>query len=246
MADAATWPDDARRGEGTGKWHFMDIPRQQTKGDPMKWCEPVGPPNPAEHGDRPGCVLTAIAYNLKMVADESAAAGDRAKALRYVIHFIGDLHMPLHTTDNKDNGGNCTDMVLLDSTTISNLHSIWDSGILEYHLKAGKASPASYADSLNKRFATRKESWSSTAGDINDWIWGSHTAANQVTYGALQPPIPVEPEQSKSDCNAETLKVYKLGIRLGDEYAGKAIPVIDEQIAKAGFRVAATLNQIWP
>ena len=48
------------------------------------------------------------------------------------------------------------------------------------------------------------------------------------------------------DCNAETLKVYKLDIHLGPDYVAKAVPVIDEQIAKAGFRLAATLNEIWP
>ncbi len=242
MADASTWADDIRRTAGTGKWHYMDIPRQETGGDPAKWCEDVGPA--AERGERAGCVLAAIAYNRDILRNPQNPGQVRADALRYLIHLAGDIHQPLHTTDNHDQGGNCAPMVLLDAASISNLHSIWDSGLLEQHLRDLHQTVAQYAASLNQRFAAEKAKWAPSPADVNTWVWESHAAGNRVTFGAIEPPIPMEPETGKTDCNAESAKVYALHVHLNQAYLNKATPVIDEQIAKAGFRLAEMLNEI--
>ena len=81
---------------------------------------------------------------------------------------------------------------------------------------------------------------------MNSWVWESHAAGVETTFGALHPGIPAEPETGKTDCNAESAKVYALQIHLGPDYLEKTAPVIDQQIAKAGFRLAAMLNAIWP
>ena len=242
MANAATWADDARRTDGGAKWHYIDIPRQATEGDPNQWCQPVGPP--VEKGDRNGCVLTAIAYFRDEAANPQTDPAERARALRYLIHFVGDLHQPLHAADNRDNGGNCAPMALAGAVSISNLHSIWDSGLIEQRLRDAKETAAQYAADLNKRFQARRAEWSTT--DVNAWAWQSHALANGVVYGALEPPIPVESASGKTDCNAESLKVYQLQVHPGRDYERKALPVIDEQLARAGFRLAAVLNAIWP
>ncbi len=245
MADASTWPDDIRRFNGTGKWHYMDIPRQYTSGDPGRWCEPVGPALQGR-GDRAGCVLSAIQSERGVLANMQAPAADRADALRYLIHFVGDIHQPLHVTDNKDDGGNCAPVVLANSVAISNLHSIWDSGLIEEHLRDVHETPAQYAAGLNQRFAAEKNGWAPPTADVPAWIWEGHALANETTFGALQPQIPVQPDSGKTDCNAESEKVYLLHIHLGKEYMERAMPVIDQQLAKAGFRLAAMLNEIWP
>jgi hypothetical protein len=243
MADSSTWADDARRGERTGKWHYMDIPRQVTQGDLSAYCDPVDAPG--SKGDRKGCVLTAIAYNRNILADPKASSADRAKALRYLIHFVGDLHQPLHTTDNKDQGGNCDPVELVDSPTISNLHSVWDSGLLEEHFRNIRKTPAEYAAMLNQRFAAQKAQWAPVNADVATWVWESHAAGIQTTYGAVQPLIPLEPADAATDCTAENAKIYSLHVRLGREYLDKSLPVIDRELAKAGFRLAAMLNSIW-
>jgi hypothetical protein len=242
MADASTWADDARRTDGGARWHYIDIPRQATEGDPNQWCQPIGPA--VTKGDRDGCVLTAIAYFRGKLANPQTPPPERAAALRYLIHFVGDLHQPLHAADNHDNGGNCAPMALPGATTISNLHSIWDTGLIEQHLKDVNETARQYAAALNKRFQEKRAEWS--AGDVNSWAWQSHGLANSVVYGALQPQIPVEPATGRTDCNAESAKVYELRISPGREYSAKAIPVIDEQLTRAGYRLAAMLNAIWP
>ena len=103
MADASTWADDSKRGEKTGTWHYLDIPRGVEHADLMTYCAPVG--DAKDDKDRPGCLLTGLQYEFDILKDRNRPAADRATALRYVIHFVGDLHQPLHTTTNDDQGG---------------------------------------------------------------------------------------------------------------------------------------------
>lgn len=128
MADSATWADDARNGEKTGDWHFIDIPlavpaESAAGNNLMKWCPPSS-------DGKPGCIVSALDYEGQILRDRSQPAAARAKALRYVIHFIGDLSQPLHATDNHDRGGNCTEIIFFAQEKPENLHSIWDSGSL--------------------------------------------------------------------------------------------------------------------
>jgi hypothetical protein len=243
MSDASTWADDIRRSAKTGKWHYMDIPLEVTSGDPNKYCEPVGKAD--AKGERDGCVLSALLYNRDVLQDEHKTLAERAEALRYIIHFVGDMHQPLHVTDNHDQGGNCAPMSLLDAVTISNLHSIWDSGLLEKRLKKARQEPEQFAAALNRKFASDRTAWTK---DMNPgrWVWEIHEAGVETTYGALQPAIPLQPVNRRTDCNAESATVWKLHIRLGPDYEKAAGPVIDQQLAKAGFRLAAFLNEIWP
>src|SRR5580704_336492 len=95
MADSATWADDVKTIEKTGDWHFIDIPLAvRGDSDVMKWCKPVD--------GKPGCIVSAIDYEWALLRDKSEPAPVRAKALRYVIHLVGDLSQPLHATDNHD------------------------------------------------------------------------------------------------------------------------------------------------
>jgi hypothetical protein len=129
----------------------------------------------------------------------------------------------------------------VDQVTITNLHSVWDSGLLEEHLREIKKTPAEYAAMLNQRFQSEK----TRDTDVAKWVWESHAAGIETTYGAMQPLIPLEPVDAATDCSAENAKVYALRIHLGRSYLDQAVPAIDRQLARAGFRLAALLNAIW-
>jgi hypothetical protein len=243
MADAATWADDARNIEKTADWHFIDIPLA-IQGDPadekeaMKWCK-------ASPEGNPGCIVSALDLEWAILRDQSQPAPLRAKALRYVIHFVGDLAQPLHATDNHDRGGNCTEIGFFSSETNAkpeNLHSIWDSKILGRDLEATKATPAQYARTLDREFA-RDES----KVDVLAWTWDSHRLGAAVTYGDLKPPIPIAPAAlgtaDEAGCTEQRAAVAALHISIDDEYVSHALPAIREQLAKAGYRLAALLNR---
>jgi hypothetical protein len=244
MADSATWADDERNVDKTTEsWHFIDIPLAihtdpAQEPDLMKWCA-------AQADGRPGCIVTAINYELAILRDGHQPAPARAQALRYVIHFLGDMAQPLHASDNHDRGGNCTSIKFFSEEKPRNLHGIWDSQLIGRDLAADKTTQSQYAAKINERFSS--ESSGQSKIDIEGWVWESHKLAYTVTYADLKPQIPTEPLTAgladQEGCNAERDKVVALNISVDDEYFAQAMPVIREQLAKAGYRLAALINQ---
>jgi hypothetical protein len=241
MADAATWADDVRRTERNGPWHYVNIPLSVESGDAMKWCPPIGPSVNGQ--DRPGCVINALEMEWRILADKTKPAPERAEALRYVIHFTGDVHQPLHVDDNNDGGGNCTTMRFFDEARPVNLHSIWDTRLIEHDLELQHLSQADYAHMLDVRFASHWREWGEARPDIVAWAWESHDLDRKVVYADLDPPIAAEAPAEKPDCDAERSKVGALHINVGEGYFAEAIPIVDERLAQAGYRLAAILNQ---
>ena len=89
----------------------------------------------------------------------------KAEALRYVVHFVGDMHQPLHDADNGDKGGNGRH-VIFDSRP-DNLHWIWDTGLLE-HINRN---PEALATELESNVTAQdRQAWDK--GSIQDWVFG--------------------------------------------------------------------------
>ena len=240
MADAATWADDSKRGEKTGPWHYLDIPRGVENAELMKYCAPIG--DSVDGKDRPGCLLTGLQYEFDILKDKSRPAAERARALRYVIHFIGDLHQPLHTTTNDDQGGNCTTVSLFADPKPANLHGVWDYGIIGHWLKENNQTPTQLAAQLEQRYHSKGKRWLRDHIDFAQWIWEGHHVAEKVTYKKLRPKLPVAPAENGPGCDAEKQKTAALKIAVDSQYSAKVMPVIDKQLAKAGFRLADVLN----
>jgi hypothetical protein len=120
---ASVWPDDIKRKKGWpnhGSWHYADLPI----------TGPDSPPLPDPHPEHH--VLAALAENEAILRDQSASPEDRAIALSWVIHLVGDLHQPLHCATavtavhpEGDKGGNET-FILIDGRRVK-LHEFWDS-----------------------------------------------------------------------------------------------------------------------
>ena len=143
---------------------------------------------------------------------------DVADAARFVIHLAADLHQPLHAGHLEDRGGSGIMVKFLGED--KNLHQVWDSGILN---SMGEDEGA-LADRLSAQITPeKKKEW--RRGQPGDWAWESHLAAVQVAYGALP---------------AGEDKV------LDAEYLRQARGVVEEQLSKAGVRLAELLNQTWP
>jgi hypothetical protein len=240
MADVATWADDAKRGEKTGTWHYLDIPRGVEHADLMKYCAPIGESQDGK--DRPGCLLTGLQYEFDILKDQNRSSAERATALRYVIHFIGDLHQPLHTTTNDDQGGNCTSVTLFEDPKRANLHGVWDYGIIGHFLKERNETPDQLATQLDQRFQLKGEGWLHEKIDFGKWIREGHHLAEKVTYDDLRPKLPVADAENGPGCQAERDKTAALNIDINAKYAASAMPVIERQLAKAGYRLADVLN----
>jgi hypothetical protein len=245
MADSATWADDARNIEKTAEWHFIDIPLavhadSVPREEAMKWCPSLG-------DGRPGCIVTAIDYEWTILRDGGQSDAARAKALRYLIHFLGDIAQPLHASDNHDRGGNCTSIKFFAEQKPQNLHGIWDYELIARDLQTTKATEPQSAGRLDKNFAGQWADWGEAKPDVVAWAWESHKLAETVAYADLDPRVPTAAVTAgladQEACNAERDKVAALHISIGDRYEAQAMPVIREQLARAGYRLAGLLNQ---
>ncbi len=244
MAIASTWADDVKRGEKTGGWHYMDIPLGLKKGDPEEFCEPIGPSMNGK--DRPGCILSALRSVVNILHSEKESDEEKATALRYLIHFVGDLHQPMHTTSNNDQGGNCTPVQFFEDKKIANLHSVWDGMILNKDLAERKETLMQLVDRIDQEYAPKRAGWVKNAPEFDKWAWEGHLIAQKVAYGDLEPKPPVEKPDPKAVCSVERDRFGALHISEGEAYEKAAAPVVEEQLAKAGYRLAELLNILWP
>jgi hypothetical protein len=227
MEAASIRPDTEFREEdkSTAPWHFIDICLQDRRADIPARC-----PNGK-------CVTGKINEYSKRLKegdyDRWGANGD----LAFLIHFVGDIHQPLHTANDADLGGNC---VKVDSRSReTNLHATWDTTVvrgLEYSIDSGR--PETTAHKLERIYAAEKDADSWIAAD--DIAWESNQVARSDIYAALQ--IPVEPCQP-----AANVCINPAGhpVELDSSYLDHADAVAGHQLAKAGFRLASLLNEIW-
>jgi S1/P1 Nuclease len=240
MADASTWADDVRNDKKNGPWHFIDIPRGAKRGPLETYC--------AEEG----CVTRAIAEQLAILKDKNADGAKRTEALRYIIHFVGDLHQPLHAITNADEGGNCVPLKYLrrkprehNHSFSPNLHSLWDTAIPERDMEG--ADPGEYADTLAEMFAADIEGWRKAGIHLDDWAWESHDLAESTAYGALTPKIAIEPNvivKSCADDNNIGERLLQQHITAGESYQEQAARVVERRLAQAGLRLAMILNEV--
>jgi hypothetical protein len=246
FADSSTWADDERsiRPE-TAPWHYLDIPRGAAKAPVSKFCAAGG------------CITSAIEAQLAILRDLKASARARGDALRFLIHFVGDLHQPLHLISNNDRGGNCVPVAFFDLEPTQtnpqkedyrpNLHSVWDTDIVE-RLSQGQT-PQQAADGLEIKLRAQSIDWQSKSIDLDSWAWGNHDIAEQTAYGKLSTKIAIEPPRPVASCaddNHISARMLALHEKVDESYQAAAEPVVQQQLVKAGIRLAMLLNNYRP
>ena len=205
LASISSWADQVRNArKETGPWHYTDIPIDKPHLDMQRDC-PEGK-----------CVIAKIEEFQRTIADQSVTPEQRKEALMFLVHFVGDMHQPLHSSDNKDKGGNDVKLEFFDRPT--NLHSLWDTGLLA---RMG-TEDALFAD-LSKDL-TPKRAKNFAKGNVRAWAEQAHRQGQVIVYGKLPK---VEPGTT---------------IKLSESYEQAADPVVKEQIERAGVRLAKVLN----
>ncbi len=139
LPDIANWADEIRNDpnqkalfDATKRWHYINFPT----GD----CHLV-PPRDCPDGQ---CVVAAIERYTAVLGDRSQSPPTRREALKFLVHFVGDVHQPLHAGRGDDKGGNMFQINYRSEGW--NLHSVWDSLLIESHSTDWR----SYADELAK------------------------------------------------------------------------------------------------
>ena len=243
MVDASTWPDDVRNERKNGPWHYIDIPRGKHKGELDEFC------------GTDGCVTRAIEEQRAILKDKSADSLKRAEAIRYLIHFVGDMHQPLHAITNADNGGNCTAVKYFRHEPLPNalhperedyspnLHQIWDTEIVERDMEI--SNPLRYADELDERFHTESAAWEAAGIHVDNWAWESHERAETAVYDAFPEKIGIEPGMKLKSCadnNHMGKRMFDKHLAVGETYQSNAAKAAETALAEAGVRLAMILN----
>lgn len=122
LAGVASWADrlrdsDPARFKATARWHYVHIAEHGCDYQPARDCR----------GD--GCVVAAIQAQTRILADRSRPRAERTDALKFVVHFVGDIHQPLHGGYAADRGGNRYQIQYRNRG--DNLHWLWDSLLLD-------------------------------------------------------------------------------------------------------------------
>jgi hypothetical protein len=217
LASVSMWADDARASRPeTYNWHFVNIPLAESTYDAARDCPP------AAKGD---CVVAELE---RLRSELRCATTDAAKndALRFAVHFVADIHQPLHTLREKQGGnqvlvatyiagatckGRCT-----PTPTATNLHAVWDTTIL--HKAAWDW--GALVDIVEKNLPEYVQG-ASTSKEPSAWAIETHAIA-QAVWAAT-------PANNVID----------------DEYYRMALPIALQQLGRAGVRLAAFLNDAY-
>ncbi len=109
----SSWADEVRSDRPeTGPWHYVNIPLGVRGYDARRDCQ------------QNDCVVAVIDRMARLVGDARTPRLERTEALRYLIHFVADIHQPLHATDDHDRGGNSRYLYYRGKRM--NLHGLWD------------------------------------------------------------------------------------------------------------------------
>ena len=154
--------------------------------------------------------------------DDQADKAKRREALLFFVHFIEDLHQPLHVGDNNDRGGNQLQVRFVALRRGTNLHKVWDVNVIEY----ADLGEAAWVTQLND-LADEPENQDWTEGTPIDW------ADESLKYAKQAYQLPGRKEEIGP------------GERLNDAYADFALSIIQRRLAQAGVRLAHELNRVF-
>ena len=212
LEDAAVWPDCIRRTGWrwgyTGAWHYRTAPI----------CEAYDADENCSGGN---CVTAQVDRNLRLLADESLPANVRLEAMAFLVHFVGDVHMPLHSGDKDDRGGNDR-KAAYDIVPGLNLHSIWDGPLAERAITQTR-------DPVVRRYSAAERA-ELAGGDAAEWGRESWQISRDIVY-----PLAFDEDACEGDLPFET--------RLTQEDIVAALPVVERRIRQAGLRMARLLDE---
>jgi len=217
LASFASWPDDYRPSHPeTANWHFVDIPLDDNTYAPARDCKADDP-----RGD---CIIAELE---RLRKDLACKTGDEQfKALKFAVHFVGDIQQPLHTVlenlgvnqiivETQMKGLICTGNCI-PTTDFVKFHDLWDFLLIQKTVFAW----GSYVERLEEGWLKSPDAAGADGGTPAEWALEAHKAAQTVW---------------KRPANNV----------LGDAYYNTALPILDRQLAVGGLRLARYLNDVF-
>jgi len=208
--EVSDWPDQIkRRRRDTAAWHYINVPFGETAYDAVR-------------DDPAGIHIVAMISKFEAIlADRAKPKVERAEALKFLAHLVGDIHQPLHVIErNGDKGGNRRLVFFKERKTAAKLHTVWDTDLIRSYI-AGRAL-WDYLEILDAGIAADEaKEWA--AGTPTDWANESLKVATESVYRD----VPADGPPPKIDQN----------------YIDDRRAVVEQQLQRAGVRLATVLNR---
>lgn len=208
LTELALWPDQIRGApewRHSKSWHYINIQDHETFAALQR--------NPK------GDLLSALKASYQQLQDASLTKQKRREALAFFVHFVGDIHQPLHVGRYSDLGGNRVSIKWPGDNKRRNLHWAWDSGLIKHE----QLTVEQYSALINKATAQQISNWQ-TDGFL-DWARESKIVRAQVyEFGPLAKTTPAA---------------------IGQNYIERNKPLLKKRLLMAGIRVAGCLNRIF-
>tara|TARA_R110000787_G_scaffold274287_3_gene382190 strand:+ start:5503 stop:6282 length:780 start_codon:yes stop_codon:yes gene_type:complete len=172
-------------------WHYVNFPFDSTYEAHPK----------SEKGD----LIVGINACVEVLKSSTSSKEDKAFHLKMLIHFIGDLHQPLHVGMGEDRGGNDLQVRWFNDGT--NIHAVWDSKMIDSY-------GMTYTEiAANEKNLSKDEIKAIQNGTVIDWMYDSRELCKDV-YSNIEPGEKLRYRYSYDYMNTVLLQLQKGGIRL--------------------------------
>lgn len=224
LARVATWPDEIKSDpttyQHTFNWHYTT------------WETSDHDHSQHEETSTTGLLLKSINDLSAVLRDPAATDEQKAFALKFIVHLVGDIHMPLHVGNGTDQGGNFCKVTYMGKNY--NLHALWDEGLIDftklsYTELAKFISEGKTADEVRAIKNSSVIDWALESKKIVPTIYPADVAASTDLMSI------------KNYCKKEVTQEEMP--KLSFEYAYKHLPIIEKRLYEAGVRLAVLLNQ---
>ena len=221
----------------THNWHYININVADPAPDEKTACSnypqlPAG--RPASLGDPTDCVVDKIVQFEDELSSPATSAAERVLALKFLLHFVGDLHQPLHSAERgNDQGGANTGVIWAGLKTPESLRAVWnDDSVAAWGANADVAAAKLYS------LITPAEVSLARSGRPSDWAAEAWRVAKVTAYA-----LPSREEGTYVPPGQSTPRPYYL---LPDSYPADVKEVAGKQLRLAGLRLAWVLEQDMP
>lgn len=209
IAIASNWADFIKSDPNysyLSPWHYVDLDKNFSYPELQEYLKT----------DQNVDAYTKLTFMIGELKKKNLSKENKLLYLRMVIHIVEDLHQPMHVAHTADKGGNDIKLQWGNNPNPTNLHSIWDTQLIE----SQELSYTEYAAAINFTTPAQRVEWQKAP--ISEWIYESSQLANKIYAG-------VKPD--------EQIRTY--------QYIFNNIDTVNQQLLKAGVRLAGVLNQIF-
>ena len=211
LASVATWADEIRSTAQDGPRHTVQLPLDHQAYSPnARYCSQPRP-----------CLVKALDNDIAILQDRTRSDAERLRALKFVVHFVAEVHQPTHATRGKGR-----QWVVLNGRPVT-INRLWQTALLK---REGR-DPKTLADKLMADQGAVAEARALPLKTPGSWAGESRDISRDFIYSG---PYGIDFRDGRTQAEA---------VELAPDYAERATPLINQRLRLAGVRLAAVLNR---